>query len=154
MTGLQCTAMTGLILLNACDSPGNRVQRTPPPSLQIVQEVRCGTSRATQPGPADGGEAHCFSSAPLLDENEVISAAKDENANGRPLVLTIDETARRRLRQFTAQNIGTHVGIFVNGRLVSVPMIAAPSSRVWITGYTEDEQRQLLQSFGTIGPAR
>jgi preprotein translocase subunit SecD len=151
MSDLKYSAVAVLILFGACGSPARHAVRTGEVSLQVASEVACGTSGASAPRAATGGQAHCFSSGPLLDENDVISALTDQTANGRPLVLTLNANAAARLRQFTGQNIGRHLGVFVNGRLVSVPMIAAPTSRVWVSGYTGDEERQLLKSFG---PAR
>ena len=151
MSDLKYSAVAALILFGACGSPARHAVRTGEASLQVVSEVACGTSGASAPRAANGGEAHCFSLRPLLDENDVLSAATDETADGRPLVLTLNANAAARVRQFTGHNIGRHLGIFVSGRLVSVPMIAAPTSQIPVGGYTSDEERQLLKSFG---PAR
>jgi hypothetical protein len=116
-------------------------------SLYIVREKQSGRRfalyavvEAGAPGAWKGAmrsgagqtEWHFLEAQPLLDETSLKSAAVGKDGNGKPQIeLTFTDAAARQFSEITARNIGKRIGILIDGRLVSAPIM-----RTAITGGT------------------
>ena len=77
-------------------------------------------------------EWHSLEAQPLLDDTALRSAAVGNDGNGKPQIeLSFTDAAAKQFSDITARNIGKRIGILINGRLESAPII-----RTAITGGT------------------
>jgi hypothetical protein len=110
-------------------------------SLYIVREKQSGRPfalhavvEAGAPGAWKGAmrngagqtEWHSLETQPLLDDTALRSAAVGNDGNGKPQIeLSFTAAAARRFSDITARSIGKRIGILIDGRLVSAPIIRA-----------------------------
>jgi len=78
---------------------------------------------------------YCMERTPTISQNDVQSAELLKHVDHPPAVgLMLYPAAAQRMLNATTKNIGGHMAVVVNGRVVSVPMIAAPFARAVIEG--------------------
>jgi TonB family protein len=97
--------------------------------------------------------SYCLERSAFLNQNDVTSAAIDTTADSPTLVkLTLNEAAARRWKDKSGKSIGLQIGIIVDGRLRSVPTIAAQTATAHVSGLTREEAVSMVQSFqsGTV----
>jgi len=120
-----------------------------PATLAVHLVVAC-SSNARQPLSLPGVEPSlCLDRTPFLTQKDVQSAELRKNSKGHPQVfLTFHEDAAIRELEITHKNIGSRVGILVNGIVVSAPTIAAASRFVYIdANFTEKQAQALVAAF-------
>jgi hypothetical protein len=89
----------------------------------------------------------------LLTEADVRHARASEDPLGNPAIMAVlDDEAGRALHAYTAAHVGEPLAIFLDGKLVSVPVVmSAVSSPVIITGgrdgFTPEQMRQYLAAL-------
>ena len=91
------------------------------------------------------GPPQCLDPKPFLTQADVQSAELQKNSQGHAVILlTFHNDAAIRELQITRKNIGNPVAIVVNGRVVSVPRIAAASRLLYVDGDFKPEQASAL----------
>ncbi|MDD5351320.1 MAG: protein kinase, partial [Chthoniobacteraceae bacterium] len=89
-------------------------------------------------------------SAVLLDSLAVRSAKVEQTATGYSLRIALDEDGTRRFAEITARRLDKRIGIIVDGKLLSAPVVKDPifGGNLTIGGdLTEQEARQLAAKF-------
>jgi preprotein translocase subunit SecD len=83
------------------------------------------------------------------NQNDVESARVQKDLKGDPMILlTLDKRAAARVRDLTAKNIGNSVGIVLNGELVVVPVIKAPTGEIPIQAdFAASEAEAIAAAF-------
>jgi len=124
--------------------------QNPPVTLQVHLLVPCAAQGAGRPVRLSGMESPlCLDRTPFLTEKDVASAELHNNSKGRPTVfLTFHDDAAVRELDITRRNVGGRVGIVVNGRIVSAPVVSSSSRLLYIDGnYTEKQAEALVSAF-------
>jgi len=109
----------------------------------------CGSLGAGAPMQLSGtARSYCLKQPTIVDQGDIGAAEFDQNADdGSAIRLTPYNDAARRLTQVTGKNIGLQIGVVMNGQLVSVETIAAPTGQVWITGLAHDAANRVIEAF-------
>jgi preprotein translocase subunit SecD len=91
----------------------------------------------------------CLDRTPFLTQDDVASAEIQVSSRGANRVfLTFREDAAIRELQVTKKNIGNHVAIVLNGKVVASPAISAASRLLYIDGdFTKDQAQALVAAF-------
>ena len=129
----------------------------PPVTIGIYLLVPCGSKSASKQRirvdthfrfPGEG----CMERTPIIDQNDVQSAEL-LNVDHPPAVgLTLYPAAAQRILSATKENIGGHMAVVVNGRIVGVPMIAAPLRRAVIQGdLTQAQANNIFETLNRKG---
>jgi len=121
-----------------------------PVTLKVHLLVACGTAGAGAQVKVQGQAAPlCLDGSPFLTQNDVQSAEIQHGSAGRTLVfLTFHDNAAIRELQITRKNIGNHVGIVLNGRVVGTPTISAASRLLYIDdGFTPQQAEAVVAAF-------
>jgi TonB family protein len=146
------SGVAGLILFAASTMSGQSNL-----TLGIYPTVRCDSPVASAPMRLDNLSAPiCLEPTPILTETELTSAAASYGRDGKPTVeLTLSGSAAQRFHDFTSRSIGLKVGVVLNGRLVSVAMIAAPTAALSLQGLTPDQANAAVNAFrnGAVSPS-
>jgi hypothetical protein len=148
-----------VFLLLAGAGAGGFCQSAPPPPVTLAVDlmVSCAGPHAGQPIPVKGGrEPLCLAGQPFLTEKDVESAETRKNSSGQPVVfLTFRQRAAMRELQVTLKNIGNHIAIVLNGRVLSTPAIAAGSRMLYLDGgFTQAQALALVRGFYAQAPGR
>lgn len=98
----------------------------------------------------------CLDRKPFLTQDDVEAAEIQPGSKGSPTVfLTFHKDAAMRELQITRKNIGNHVAIVLNGRVVGTPLISAASRLLYIDGnYTQPEAEAVVGAFNRLVAAR
>jgi hypothetical protein len=95
-------------------------------------------------------EWHSLEARPLLDDTALRSAAVGNDGNGKPRIqITFTDAAARQFGEITAKNIGKRLGILIDGRLESAPIVrtAITSGTAVISGnFTYREAEAFVDS--------
>src|SRR5579872_6251108 len=91
----------------------------------------------------------CRERQPFLTQADVEAAEIQPGSGGRTLVfLTFQHDAAMRELQVTRKNIGNHVGIVLNGRVVGTPLISAASRLLYIDDhFTRQQAEEIVGAF-------
>ena len=119
-------------------------------TLAVDLMVSCAGSHTGQPIAVKGsGERLCLDGQPFLTQNDVESAEIHKNAGGQPVVfLTFHQNAAMRELQVTLKNVGNHIAIVLNGRVLSTPTIFAGSRQLYLDGgFTQAQAQALVTAF-------
>jgi preprotein translocase subunit SecD len=118
--------------------------------LAVYISAACGTANAQKlPGAQGKNTGLCFQKAPLLTERDVESAELHHGSKGQVEVfLSFHKDAAMRELQETKANVGSRVGIVLNGKLVSSPEIPGASRFLFIdAGFTDAQASELVTAF-------
>jgi preprotein translocase subunit SecD len=98
----------------------------------------------------------CLDRKPFLTQDDVEAAEIQPSSKGYPMVfLTFRKDAAMRELQVTRKNIGNHVGIVLNGRVVGTPLISAASRLLYIDDhYTQPQAEAVVGAFNKLIAAR
>jgi preprotein translocase subunit SecD len=127
-------------------------QGAPPAAVTLAVDlmVPCSGPHAGQPITVKGSsERLCLDGQPFLTEKDVESAEIHKSSSGQPVVfLTFHRNAAMRELQVTLKNVGRHIGIVLNGRLLATPTIAAGSRQLYLDGgFTQAQAEALVAAF-------
>ena len=93
-------------------------------------------------------KSYCFNGLRIVDQRDIATAEFDQDAYDKSTIrLTLNDDTARRFRQVTRRSIGLEVGVVMNGQLVSVATIAAPTDQVWIAGLAHDVADMVVETF-------
>ena len=148
-----------VVLLLAAACARGFCQNPQPPAVTLAVDllVPCSGPHAGQPITVKGGsERLCLDGQPFLTEKDVESAETRKNSSGQPVVfLTFRQRAAMRELQVTLKNIGNHIAIVLNGRVLSTPAIAAGSRMLYLDGgFTQAQALALVRGFYAQAPGR
>ena len=118
--------------------------------LAVYISGPCGTAKAQKlPQTLDRGSGLCFQKTPLLTERDVETAELHHGSKGQAeIFLTFHKDAAMRELQETKSSIGSHVGIVLNGKLVSSPEISGASRFLFIdAGFTDAQAIDVVTAF-------
>ena len=102
---------------------------------------------------AGTSKTYCLQIPALVSAKDVASAQFDPHAYDKSTIqLTLKDDAARRFKEVTGRSIGVQVGVVLNGRLVSVATIAAPTGNVWIAGLPHDTAELVIRAFPPPAP--
>jgi TonB family protein len=87
---------------------------------------------------------YCLDRSPIFDQTDVPSATA---AGAAQVELRLSEAAAERFGGWTAKSIGLQMGAVLNGQLISVATIVAPTRRAWISDLTETERAVVIDAF-------
>ena len=96
------------------------------------------------------GGSYFLADQPALDSSNVLMAEVAEGAFGHEVRISLDDEGTEAFARLTTGNVGKHVAILVDGKLVSVPRIAAPirQGRAVISGnFDEEEARRIAEGI-------
>jgi len=145
------------LLAGACT--GGFCQSAPPPAVTLAVDlmVSCSGPHFGQPIPVKGSsQPLCLAGQPFLTEKDVESAETRKNSSGQPVVfLTFHRNAAMRELQVTLKNIGNHIAIVLNGRVLSTPTVEAGSRMLYLDGgFTQAQALTLVRGFYVRAPKR
>ena len=121
-----------------------------PVTLAVHVLVACSSPGAGQPVTYPGAATpQCLAPTPFLTHKDVQSAELRQNSKGHSVVfLTFHQDAAVRELEITRKNIGNRVAIVVNGRVASVPSIAAASRFLYLdAGYAAQQAQAIVAAF-------
>jgi preprotein translocase subunit SecD len=116
LTGVLAGAIALFILI-----PFGDAQSNPGLSFRLAYEKETPGSFKMQLRTSD--EVLNVSSTIVLDEKDVLSARVEPGLLYRQILITLTPDGGKRLRAVTASNLGTRLGIVVEGKLVAAPII-------------------------------
>lgn len=91
---------------------------------------------------------YCFERWDVVNQTGVASVVLETDARGgRVVKLILHEDAAQQLRVASERRIGSQIGAVLNGQLVSVATIAAPSLSVSIGGLSQQAAGLVIQAF-------
>ena len=104
--------------------------------------------------PQHNGETETIplESAVLLNQDAIQSVKAEQDANGYSLRITFNDEGAKRFANITTNRIGKRIGIIVNGKLQSAPVVrdAILGGGVMLTGnFTEQEANDLASKLNT-----
>ena len=121
-------------LITQCDSPACH---------SLCQTLHAGAMQLS--GTA---KSYCFVGPTIVDQRDIATAEFDQAASNKSIVrLTLNDDAAQRFRQVTWKNIGNEVGVLMNGQLVLVATIVAPTDQVGIMGLAHDVADMVVETF-------
>lgn len=128
-----------------------------PVTLAVHILVACttlGAHTASKVQTPDG--ALCLDAKPFLTQDDVETAEIQPGSNGRPQVfLTFHADAAMRELQVTRKNIGNHVAIVLDGKVVGSPRISAASRLLYIDNdFTREQADAVVSAFNRQIAAR
>ncbi len=83
----------------------------------------------------------------LLDQNVLESVSISTDYQGKPAIdCKFTSEGKKRFAEITSQNVGKRIAIIINGKLVTVPKIAAPitAGNLEITGHFNEQEAKGL----------
>ena len=127
-------------------------QTAPPPAVTLAVElmVPCSEPHPGQPiAVKDSRQPLCLDGQPFLTERDVESAEVRPNSAGQSVVfLTFHEIAARRELQVTLRNVGSHIAIVLNGRVIATPTVSAGSRVLYLDGgFTHAQAMAIATAF-------
>jgi TonB family protein len=97
---------------------------------------------------AVSSNTYCLQASTIVDQRDVASAGFDQHASDKSTIqIILKDDAALRVRDVTGKSIGLLIGVVVNGQLVSVAEIKAPSGQVWIGGLPRNTAESVIQVF-------
>lgn len=81
-----------------------------------------------------------------LDQSSLTDAQAENMGEQYVVRLTFNQDGQNKLNELTVQNIGKHVGILIDGVLVSAPLVRAPLTdgvALIVGGFSEQEAENL-----------
>lgn len=122
----------------------------PPVTLAVHLVVPCGSAEAGAPVKSLTGL--CLEKKPFLTEKDVESAEVHPGSRGRHLVLlTFRHEAAMRELQVTLKNVGGHVAIVLDGRLLGAPAITSGSRLLYLDGgFTQQQTEEVVGAFNRM----
>lgn len=144
-----------LLWLTAAGAADLRAQRAVTLAVHIMVACPSGAPATAAKVQTSAGPL-CLDRKPFLTQDDVEAAEIQPSSKGHPMVfLTFQKDAAMRELQVTRKNIGNHVGIVLNGRVVSTPMISAASRLLYIdANYTQPEAEAVVGAFNKLIAAR
>ena len=145
-----------LALLGMAWIAGAQSGARPPVTLAVHILVPCGAGAGKPVAVAEVAARLCLDRSPFLTQDDVQAAEIQVSSKGHPMVfLTFHEPAAIRELQITRKNIGNHVAILVNGRVVSAPAVSAASRLLYIDGdFTRSQADALVMAFNHYAAGR
>ena len=118
-------------------------------TLGVHWVVPCESNTGSVPMRAGETSAqYCLDRSAVIDQTDVASATFDMHATSKDTIeLTLRDSSAQRFREATQNKVGLKLAVVLNGQLVSVATIAAPTERVWIGGLPREKAESVIQAF-------
>ena len=144
-----------LLWLSAAGAADLRAQRAVTLAVHILVPCPAGAPASAAKLQTPAGPM-CLDRKPFLTQDDVEAAEIQPSSKGNPMVfLTFQKDAAMRELQVTRKNIGNHVGIVLNGRVVGTPLISAASRLLYIDDhYTQPQAEAVVGAFNKLIAAR
>ena len=114
-------------------------------TLAVRLIAPCDSARAGAPMQLSGtAKNYCLNEPAIVDQRDIAWAEFDQNAYDKSSIrITLNDDAARRFNE----NLGLEVGVVLNGRLVSVSRLLAPTGQVWIAGLARNVAAKVVETF-------
>lgn len=144
-----------LLWLAAAGAADLRAQRPVTLAVHIMVPCSAGAPASAAKLQTPAGPL-CLDRKPFLTQDDVEAAEIQPSSKGSPMVfLTFQKDAAMRELQITRKNIGNHVAIVLNGRMVGTPLISAASRLLYIDdNYTQPQAEAVVGAFNKLIAAR
>jgi preprotein translocase subunit SecD len=136
-----------LAIFSVCCSVGTGSAQV---TFALRMVVPCDARNASLPMNVEGeGGKFCMQQEAIVDQADVKLAEVASEPNGPRVRLTLTDAGSRKLLDTTRKNIGNRIGVVLNGRLLSAPIVRAPiSNGIPISGhFTEQERNDIVAAF-------
>ncbi len=93
------------------------------------------------------GRPYCFATSAIVTQSDVVSAGFSPYATDETAVqLMLNEAASQRVFELSGKNIGNQVGVFLDGRLISIVTIQGPFRTPSIQGVSRPEALRIIDA--------
>ena len=128
----------------------------PQPELAFYGAHACAAGTAgAQIEPADG-DTVCLDAKPLFGGTAITAVSRDIDAasDQETAIVTLGENASTLMYAYTYANPGQRMGVTLDGKLVSAPMITTPirSGQLTVLGLSHAQIAALLSRYGAKTP--